>query len=430
MTCEIVVANRLGLALAADSAVTFSSQKGNTYASGANKIFQLATSAPVAVMIYNGATLHGMPWEVILKAFRRSLGNRSCSKLSEYRDTLISYLNAEALLLLPEEIRQAASKHAYEVAAGTLYGAMLKSQPILEQAAPIADIDALRTAADQAFQEIEQTLEPLPVLPGLSDQDLQPALDEYTESLANLIDDHLRAQSSVLLGTLDSRRLARRAIETAFKMGNQVLQEGYTGLVLAGYGDDDYLPSFLSLHCHGFVGTRLLLTQESQGDINLGVTASLIHGFAQRAMIETFTQGASPEVWRSVGMAFNTHAAAACRSIVQSSGGHATDEQIADAVAAVANDFNKQWAYSTFDAHLKPLREIVAGLALDELTELAETLVMLESLKEKVTSRTQSVGGPIDVAVLTKEDGLIWIKRKHYFDPALNQRYINRLQQS
>ncbi len=39
---------------------------------------------------------------------------------------------------------------------------------------------------------------------------------------------------------------------------------------------------------------------------------------------------------------------------------------------------------------------------------------------------TESVGGPIDVAVISKADGFIWIKRKHYFDPALNPRFLAR----
>ena len=58
MTCEVAVANKLAIALAADSAVTFSGAGSqNTYASGANKIFQLAHSQPVAVMIYNNASI-------------------------------------------------------------------------------------------------------------------------------------------------------------------------------------------------------------------------------------------------------------------------------------------------------------------------------------------------------------------------------------
>jgi len=35
---------------------------------------------------------------------------------------------------------------------------------------------------------------------------------------------------------------------------------------------------------------------------------------------------------------------------------------------------------------------------------------------EEDVSRTETVAGPIDVAIISKGDGLIWIKRKHYFD--------------
>ena len=37
---------------------------------------------------------------------------------------------------------------------------------------------------------------------------------------------------------------------------------------------------------------------------------------------------------------------------------------------------------------------------------------------------TATVGGPTDVAMITKGDGFIWIKRKHYFDAALNHHFF------
>ena len=36
----------------------------------------------------------------------------------------------------------------------------------------------------------------------------------------------------------------------------------------------------------------------------------------------------------------------------------------------------------------------------------------------------ETVGGPIDVAVISKGDGFVWIKRKHYFKPELNPHFI------
>lgn len=100
-----------------------------------------------------------------------------------------------------------------------------------------------------------------------------------------------------------------------------------------------------------------------------------------------------------------------------------------DELKKYSDEFSKVWTKILRDQYL-PLRKVIAGLSVQEMSELAETLVMLESLKEKVTVRTQSVGGPVDVAVITKHEGLVWIKRKLYFDPNLNSRYFARQQKN
>ena len=67
----------------------------------------------------------------------------------------------------------------------------------------------------------------------------------------------------------------------------------------------------------------------------------------------------------------------------------------------------------------------MAILPKDELAAMAESLVNLTSFKRKVSMEVESVGGPIDVAVISKGDGFIWIKRKHYFEPELNQQFFS-----
>ena len=55
---------------------------------------------------------------------------------------------------------------------------------------------------------------------------------------------------------------------------------------------------------------------------------------------------------------------------------------------------------------------------------MAESLVNLTSFKRHVSSEAETVGGPTDVAVITKGDGFIWIKRKHYFKADLNAHFF------
>jgi hypothetical protein len=93
-------------------------------------------------------------------------------------------------------------------------------------------------------------------------------------------------------------------------------------------------------------------------------------------------------------------------------------------------DFMLEWKRENWKKNFHPLLGVLQTLSVQEMAHLAESLLGLESLKERVTSPSESVGGPIDVAAITKSEGLVWIKRKHYFDASINMRYASRLERS
>jgi hypothetical protein len=72
------------------------------------------------------------------------------------------------------------------------------------------------------------------------------------------------------------------------------------------------------------------------------------------------------------------------------------------------------------------LMEVITQLPKEEMAILAEAIVELTSLRRRMESQTETVGGPIDVAVISKGDGFIWIKRKHYFDIEKNREFLYR----
>ncbi len=75
--------------------------------------------------------------------------------------------------------------------------------------------------------------------------------------------------------------------------------------------------------------------------------------------------------------------------------------------------------------HIQPLLDAVGTLSKEDLSEMAESLIYLTYLKRRITFAEESVGGPVDVAVISKGDGFVWIKRKHYFRPELNQHFFS-----
>ena len=72
-----------------------------------------------------------------------------------------------------------------------------------------------------------------------------------------------------------------------------------------------------------------------------------------------------------------------------------------------------------------PLVNTIEHLGLSDMANVAESLVALTSLINRMSPKEESVGGPVDVAVISKGDGLIWIKRKHYFNPDFNAQFFN-----
>ena len=76
----------------------------------------------------------------------------------------------------------------------------------------------------------------------------------------------------------------------------------------------------------------------------------------------------------------------------------------------------------------QPIMNVVAMLPKEQLAEMAESLVSLTALKRRVSSQEGNCGWSTRMwALITKGDGLIWIKRKHYFAPELNPSYFARI---
>ncbi len=78
------------------------------------------------------------------------------------------------------------------------------------------------------------------------------------------------------------------------------------------------------------------------------------------------------------------------------------------------------------ESNLIPVINVVISLPKTELAAMAESLVNLTTLKRKVSLQAETVGGPVDVAVISKRDGFVWIRKKHYFKEELNLHMVQR----
>lgn len=93
MTAEVAILNREAVALAADSAVTLMGLE-DLKIYNANKLFALSSIEPVAVMIYGSGYFGPVPWETIVKEYRRKFASSSHSTVDDYASEFIEYLGS------------------------------------------------------------------------------------------------------------------------------------------------------------------------------------------------------------------------------------------------------------------------------------------------------------------------------------------------
>ena len=56
--------------------------------------------------------------------------------------------------------------------------------------------------------------------------------------------------------------------------------------------------------------------------------------------------------------------------------------------------------------------DLIAGLPPATLATVAESLIGIQSLHQAVTAKLNTVGGPIDTAMITRANGFQWIRHK------------------
>lgn len=409
--------NRHAVVLAADSATTvthgYSTDQEVRYFKGANKIFQLSDHHPVGMMVFDSADLLKVPWELIVKSFRRRLGEKVFNTLQEYADEFFDYLKTN-FQLFPNEVRQKALISAARTVA--VSALIIGKEGAADPQGQVAAVDAYINSRQLELDGSE--------FPNGLDQ---TALEEALGTVGHHLFDDLPAlaASAGLPLPSDQNALMQMAITEVYKETGSHL--GSTGLVFAGYGDHDTFPSMIHYQCGGLALNHLICSEVDRTIVDHDTPAG-INAFAQTSMTDTFVIGVSYDVYNSLSNALRQGLNDFAQAISAAAGVDLTqtknfDTIVSDAAAAV----RKTWLDEARREHNIPMRRVLAVLPIDELAELAETLIKLQSLKEKVTKPSETVGGPVDVAVITRNEGLVWIRRKHYFDADINPRYMKRL---
>lgn len=428
MTAEIALMNKLAVTLAADSAVTISSGHQSKVYNSADKIFEGTNYDPIGVMVYNKPDLNGVPVEAIVKMYRDRNCSTHFSTVFDYAEAFLEHLEDIETpdVTISDNIYSLVSDRATDLRdqLRSLTDDIFQSASATEQD---TTVENLREALDvSAIEFLDREIATLLVAQeqkwaaGMSDADV---IASHSESINQVVD--------LAFGDdrLPDDRRARIVTILAWSLLKEFQRPQLTGLVFAGFGESEIFPSLVSYEIYGLVAGKLKFVQTTKFDVDRKlVPDAAVLPFAQKEMVDRFMYGLDGDFLDLCDTYFSGANEALKIELENHLAG--CDEAVRGAVAPAIDAILGEFRSQIVPGHLNRLRqefsEMVRSMPKQELAALSESLVHMTSLKRKFSAGAESVGGPIDVAMITRAEGFVWVKRKHYFDPNLNPRYFHR----
>lgn len=450
MTAVVAILNKTGMALAADSAATVTN--GNNSQSKvfntANKVFTLSKYHPVAIMIYNNSEFLSTPWELIIKLYRKELRKKSFRTVKEYSEDFRKFLLKNQLLNFKVKEKNFLEDNLYRLVQEIIENTRnylidqndLKALFLLQglknyENPPQDEVDIIKQIADRLEGMLDKKIEDFhgcPKSEGLSEFDLESFNKNNRNWIHQFITDMLMHSTPSLTYLDNIEDLKVKIIDLFISiLQSKNSLSGVTGLVFVGYGSDQIYPALYSIETDGIVSGALRYSVNQEVVISDHHTCDLIP-FAQTDVMDTFLQGMNPDIHniikdsldKSLSSTLDTYNS----TIVENTEG----EIDRDLLETLKQDFKENIMSSMQNdiksvlrnSHIQPTLQALRFLSKEDLAELAESLIYLTFLKRRTTSSLESVGGAIDVAIISKGDGFIWKKRKHYFEDKLNQHFF------
>jgi hypothetical protein len=424
MTAEIAILNKSAVALAADSAVSIQQATSIKVYNSMNKLFTLSKYAPIGIMVYGTAELTGTPWETLIKLYRQSLDGKTFAQVSEYAQDFIEFVQKN-----PQYFPGNRDEDGTLIRIWHFYHAIhhIAIEAIHQMADGGVTIDRRATTQiyNRAIDQATQLLSSRESAKGLDEtfatdvmNRISPMLDEI---IHRVFDQHkfTPTQQNKL------REIAKMLIYKAY-----FPPDSLSGIVVAGFGEDQIFPAMKSYVIDGIVGGRLRYTEHRTEEITAEMSAS-VHSFAQSETVGTFMNGVHPEYEDNVDEIISTIIDVYPEAVVSALPRLNSHEKrlfigkMKKFGNKILEEVRKSLVNYSQKEYSSRILEAVQVLPRDELAAMAETLVNLTSFRQRISLNYETVGGPIDVAVVSKGDGFIWIKRKHYFEPELNHHFFS-----
>ncbi len=200
-----------------------------------------------------------------------------------------------------------------------------------------------------------------------------------------------------------------------------------TGIVITGFGDKEYYPGLISLTIDGKFNENLRYEIDQDVIVTNEIEKSaMVFPFSQTEEVETFFEGVKSkyqeEIEEDMEYILRTIPDKVEDFLLKNQVNYDKDLFREELLKEFEKYVDKLSNYR-FYTNAIPKLLMISHLQKEELATFAKTLISLTSFTRKYSFDAETVGGPIDVAVISKFEGFIWIDRKYYFKKKFNPQF-------
>lgn len=298
MTVEVLLMNRTAVAMAADSAVTITSDQPPYQISqaGVVKTFVLNARTPSGMMIFSSAEFCGCPWSTVVDRLRADgLGGEAT-----LADTVSSFMSRLNALCDSDLVEAGEGVMTFRIFAVQAISDFRRTVDKIAGAHPSLSADhVLSEALDQLEHEVGQEAAWL-------DGDLTYAPRERigteTPRLKAIIDGNLDNIVGLALDAFfegqvigpDIRVRLASAVREGLLTNWMPTGARYTGVVIAGFGAEEVSPAYIELHVMGLIGDLLKYRIGDAARVGRD-NPVVVRSFAQNGAVDRFLYGADEE---------------------------------------------------------------------------------------------------------------------------------------
>lgn len=419
MTVEIAIMTRDAVTLAADSAVTVSGLSPTdsglfptekTYNS-ANKVFMLSDNYPVGIMFYGNAGLMGIGWETLVKLYRakrRSAPTGAFEKLKDYSDDFIKFIDKEA----PD---------------------LVDWPTLIEETKCVVTgyLDELqRLEGKECKKWIEEAWEDCMKMPLL---DPDSGVAKFDETARNELTEYINEYQENSPGNATlSNAMIKRLIDICEETLSRE-DDNCTSMVIAGFGESEIFPSLMHHTVWGYHKQQLRVTSEGPLSISLA-KSSLVYPCAQKQEIESFLGGIDPQIMDFFLSETPSLLEELIDDLIQESKSSVMPKSLTipketrKKIIEKYSSMFKRFFSLPVAMGMDQVLDTISAMPKEEIAAMAEALINMTSLKLRATGDLETVGGHADVALISKGDGFVWVKRKSKISLELNPHLASKTQ--